>query len=215
MMHTSSFMPTETTATVFLVDDDASVRAAVQDLLESVGLNVHGFAATADFVQHWQVQPVKGPACLVLDIRMPGQSGLDFQKTMAQWNMHLPVIFVTGHGDVPMSVQAMKHGALEFLTKPFREQDLLDAIQQAIGVDQVRRVQTDALQALKSMWAQLSAGEQAVVRGVVAGQLNKQIAADLGVSEVTVKVRRGQAMRKLQIRSVAELVRLLDRLDGA
>ena len=207
--------PSSSRATVFVVDDDASVRASVQDLLESVGLHVYGFATTADFVLHLQTQPPVGPACLVLDIRMPGQSGLDFQKSMAQLGVHLPVIFVTGHGDVPMSVQAMKHGALEFLMKPFREQDLLDAIQKAINIDQAHRVQVSEHQALQSQWQQLTPGEQAVVRGVVAGQLNKQIAADLGVSEVTVKVRRGQAMRKLQLRSVADLVRWLDRLDAS
>lgn len=201
-------------ATVFVVDDDAAVRAALQDLLESVGLQVHGFGSTVDFVQHWQAHPLSGPACLVLDIRMPGQSGLDFQRAMAQWGVALPVIFVTGHGDVPMSVQAMKHGALDFLTKPFREQELLDAIQQAIALHRTQRAQAQEAQAVQQRWALLTPGEQAVVQGVVAGQLNKQIAGDLGVSEITVKVRRAQAMRKLQVRAVADLVRLWDRVQS-
>lgn len=200
-------------AMVYVVDDDASVRAAIEDLLASVGLAARGFGSTANFVAHWRQAPDDLPACLVLDIRMPGQSGLEFQRQMQQLGMALPVIFVTGHGDIPMSVQAMKGGAIEFLTKPFRDQDLLDAIQQGIEGDRARRAQAGALESLRVQWDSLSTGEQDVVRGVAAGRLNKQVAAELGVSEITVKVRRAQAMRKLQVRTLAELVRVVDRLD--
>ena len=203
---------TDGAAMVYVVDDDASVRAAIEDLLASVGLQTQGFGATADFVAHWHQHGGSAPACLVLDIRMPGQSGLDFQRQMQAQGVQLPVIFVTGHGDIPMSVQAMKGGAIEFLTKPFRDQDLLDAIQQGIACDCARRVQAAAVQSLQTQWESLTQGEQDVVRGVVAGQLNKQVAATLGVSEITVKVRRAQAMRKLQVKTLAELVRVVDRL---
>lgn len=198
---------------VYVVDDDASVRAAIEDLLASVGLQAQGFGATADFVAHWRQHGDSAPACLVLDVRMPGQSGLDFQRQMQTLGVQLSVIFVTGHGDIPMSVQAMKGGAIEFLTKPFRDQDLLDAIQQGIAHDRDRRAQAGAAQSLQAQWGGLTQGERDVVRGVVAGQLNKQVAAALGVSEITVKVRRAQAMRKLQVKTLAELVRAVDRLD--
>ena len=204
--------PPSCAAMVYVVDDDASVRAAIEDLLASVGLAARGFGSTADFVAHWRQSPDEAPACLVLDIRMPGQSGLEFQRQMRQQGMALPVIFVTGHGDIPMSVQAMKGGAIEFLTKPFRDQDLLDAIQQGIGRDRARREQAGALGSLRAQWDSLSSGEQDVVRGVAAGRLNKQVAAELGVSEITVKVRRAQAMRKMRVRTLAELVRVVDRL---
>lgn len=203
----------EAPALVYVVDDDASVRAAVEDLLASVGLCVAAFGATRDFLAHFESSPPQGPACLVLDIRMPGQSGMDFRRQMLEQDLRLPTIFVTGHGDIPMSVEAMKTGAIEFLTKPFRDQDLLDAIQQGIALDRQRRERDAAGQALRERWQSLSRGEQDVVIGVVRGQLNKQVAADLDVSEITVKVRRAQAMRKMQVRTLADLVRALERLE--
>lgn len=203
----------EAEALVYIVDDDPSVRAAIEDLLASVGLCVRAFGATREFLDHWQRQPPQGPACLVLDIRMPGQSGMDFRRQMLELGLKLPTIFITGHGDIPMSVEAMKTGAIEFLTKPFRDQDLLDAIQQGIALDRQRRALDAGQQALHACWQSLSPGEQEVVVGVVRGLLNKQIAADLGVSEITVKVRRSQAMRKMQVRTLADLVRALERLD--
>ena len=199
--------------TVYVIDDDASVRAAIEDLLLSVGLAVSAFGATRDFLAHLEQSPPQGPACLVLDIRMPGQSGMEFRRQMLEQGLRFPTIFITGHGDIPMSVEAMKTGAIEFLTKPFRDQHLLDAIQQGIALDRQRRAQDAQLQELRQRWESLSGGEQAVVTGVVRGLLNKQIAAELEVSEITVKVRRAQAMRKMQAGSLAELVRVLERLD--
>lgn len=199
--------------TVYVIDDDASVRAAIEDLLLSVGLAVSAFGATRDFLAHLELSPPEGPACLVLDIRMPGQSGMEFRRQMLEQGLRFPTIFITGHGDIPMSVEAMKTGAIEFLTKPFRDQHLLDAIQQGIALDRQRRAQDAQLQELRQRWESLSGGEQAVVAGVVRGLLNKQIAAELEVSEITVKVRRAQAMRKMQAGSLAELVRALERLD--
>lgn len=204
-------------ARVYVIDDDASVRAAIEDLLASVGLAAQGFGSTAAFLAHWRQADAAGdgtPACLVLDIRMPGQSGLEFQRQMQELGMALPVVFITGHGDIPMSVQAMKGGAIEFLTKPFRDQDLLDAIQLGLGRDRDQRAQAQAQALRRARWDSLSPGEQAVVRGVAAGRLNKQIAADLGVSEITVKVRRAQAMRKMQVRTLAELLRVADPFCG-
>jgi len=201
--------PADATAIVYVIDDDASVRAALQDLLASVGLAAQSFDSVQGFLAHYD--PASHPAaCLVLDVRMPGQSGLEFQRCMHAHGVHLPVVFVTGHGDIPMSVQAMKHGAIEFLTKPFRDQELLDAIHQGIAQDRAR-LQQDAIQAERhTRWQSLNDGERAVVQGVAQGRLNKQIAHQLGVSEITVKVRRAQAMRKLDVRSVAELVRFHD-----
>ena len=199
--------------TVYVIDDDASVRAAIEDLLLSVGLAVSAFGATRDFLAHLEQSPPQGPACLVLDIRMPGQSGMEFRRQMLEQGLRFPTIFITGHGDIPMSVEAMKTGAIEFLTKPFRDQHLLDAIQQGIALDRQRRAQDAQLQELRQRWESLSGGEQAVVTGVVRGLLNKQIAAELELSEITVKVRRAQAMRKMQAGSLAELVRVLERLD--
>jgi len=200
---------------VYLIDDDASVRSAIADLLASVGLASLTFASTHDFLVYWQSSPLQDAACLVLDIRMPEQSGLEFQKQMQVLGIRLPVIFMTAHGDVPMSVQAMKAGAIEFLTKPFREQDLLDAIQHALALNRRQRASAARAQQLRERWQSLSAGEQAVARGVVRGQLNKQIAFDLGVSEITVKVRRAQVLRKMQVRTLADLVRALEGLAGA
>lgn len=200
-------------ALVYVVDDDASVRAAVEDLLASVGLATQAFGATRDFLEHWTHSPPRGPACLVLDIRMPGQSGMEFRRQMLELDLRLPTIFITGHGDIPMSVEAMKMGAVEFLTKPFRDQNLLDAIQAAIAQDRERRALDAAEEVLRERWQSLSRGEQLVLIGVVRGQLNKQIAGDLEVSEITVKVRRAQAMRKMQAKTLADLVRALERLE--
>jgi len=209
-MHTNqSTHPADDAAIVYVIDDDASVRAALQDLLASVGLAAQSFDAVQGFLAHYDPAS-QTPACLVLDVRMPGRSGLEFQRRMHTHGVHLPVVFITGHGDIPMSVQAMKHGAIEFLTKPFRDQDLLDAIHQGIAQDRVR-LRQDAVHAERQLrWRSLNDGERAVVQGVAQGLLNKQIAHQLGVSEITVKVRRAQAMRKLDVRSVAELVRLHD-----
>ena len=196
---------------VYVVDDDPSVRAALEDLLASMGLQVRAFASTQAFLAH----PMdEAPACLVLDVRMPGQSGLEFHRTMASHGLHLPVVFITGHGDIAMGVNAIKEGAIEFLAKPFRDQELLDAIHRGIGIDRQRRREGEALDALRQRWETLSAGEREVVAGVVRGRLNKQIAADLGVSEITVKVRRAQVMRKMGARTLVDLVRIHDRLHA-
>ena len=185
------------------------MRKALVDLLTSVDLNVISFGSTKAFLEHGLAD---APACLVLDICMPGQSGLDFQREMTRLGFRLPVIFITGHGDIEMSVRAMKDGAIEFLTKPFRDQDLLDAIHQGIRNDTLRRAEDDLTAELRGHWLGLTAGEQDVMRLVVRGLLNKQIAAALGVSEVTVKVRRGQVMRKMQAGTLADLIRIWDRL---
>lgn len=200
---------TEPEPVVYVVDDDASVRAALEDLLASMGLQVRGFPSTQAFLA---APREDAPGCLVLDVRMPGQSGLEFHRQMAGHDLHLPVVFITGHGDIAMGVNAIKDGALEFLTKPFRDQQLLDAINKGIAHDRLRRSEHAERSALQAHWAALSVGEREVVQGVVGGRLNKQIAADLGVSEITVKVRRAQAMRKLGARTLVDLVRLYDRL---
>ncbi|MDA8450527.1 response regulator transcription factor [Acidovorax sp. NCPPB 3859] len=194
---------------VYVVDDDPSVRAALEDLLASVGLRVRGFASPRDFLAHGLAD---APGCLVLDVRMPGQSGMDFHRQMVELGIALPVVFMTGHGDIAMGVEAMKNGAIEFLTKPFRDQSLLDAIQNGIQKDRARRVHEAQASVLRERWGALNAGEQDVVRLVVQGLLNKQIAAQLNISEITVKVRRGHAMRKMQAGSLAELVKLTGKL---
>lgn len=197
---------------VYVVDDDKSVRDSVEDLLASVGLRSMLFASTQEFAR--SARP-DAPACVVLDIRMPGLSGLDFQEEMAKLDIPLPVVFITAHGDIPMSVRAMKAGAVEFLTKPFREQDLLDAIQQGLTRDRARRRESGVMAELERRYASLSDGEREVMDLVVSGLLNKQVAARLGVSEVTVKVRRGQVMRKMGAGSLADLVRFAERIHGA
>lgn len=196
---------------VYIIDDDQSLREAIEDLLHSVGLQAVSFASVLQFLDAGQQD---APSCLVLDIRMPGMSGLDFHREMDKWDVHLPVIFITGHGDIPMSVRAMKQGAVEFLTKPFREQDLLDAIHQALALDRENRAVRNNYQILRTRYASLNDGERDVVQQVVAGLLNKQIAAELGVSEITVKVRRAQAMRKMQATSLPELVRMIGQLQA-
>ena len=197
---------------VFIVDDDPSVREALADLLASVDLEARCFASVAQFLV---AEQPSGPTCLVLDVRMPGQSGLEFQKDMGAKDLRMPVIFITGHGDIEMSVRAMKNGAIEFLTKPFRDQDLIDAIQEGLKRDRARLEADGAHADLHRNWHSLSPGERQVMVMVGRGLLNKQIAGELGLSEITVKVRRGHAMRKMQAKSLADLIRMLDRLGSA
>lgn len=203
---------TEERAVVFVIDDDASAREALESLVRSVGLDVRSFGSTREFLQSNRPD---APACLVLDVRLPGASGLDFQHEMASSNINLPIIFVTGYGDIPMSVRAMKAGAIEFLSKPFRGQDLLDAVQVAIEQNRARRRDAALAEGLRKCYESLTAREREVMALVVTGRLNKQIAADLNVSEVTVKVHRGQVMRKMRATFLAELVRMADKLGIA
>jgi FixJ family two-component response regulator len=203
---------TEERAVVFVIDDDASAREALESLVRSVGLDVRSFGSTREFLQSNRPD---APACLVLDVRLPGASGLDFQHEMANSNIDLPIIFVTGYGDIPMSVRAMKAGAIEFLSKPFRGQDLLDAVQVAIEQNRARRRDAALAAGLRKCYESLTAREREVMALVVTGRLNKQIAADLNVSEVTVKVHRGQVMRKMRATFLAELVRMADKLGIA
>jgi FixJ family two-component response regulator len=200
---------TEEHPVVFLIDDDPSVRDALKSLLRSVGLEVRAFGSAQEFLRSKRPD---APGCLVLDVRLPGPSGLDFQRDLAESNIPLPIIFITGHGDIPMSVKAMKAGAVEFLTKPFRDQELLDAIQQGIEQDRVRHQETAILADLQERYRALTPRERDVMTRVVTGRLNKQIAADLDLSEVTIKVHRGQVMRKMLAKSLAELVRMADKL---
>jgi FixJ family two-component response regulator len=195
--------------TVFIVDDDAQMRQSLKNLIRSVGLRVELFASAQEFVQS---QHPDGPSCLVLDVRMPGLSGLDLQKQASEAGLEIPIIFITGHADVPMSVRAMKAGAVEFLTKPFRDQDLLDAIQQALARSRKAREQLAAIEELRRRFASLTPREREVMAGVVAGLLNKQIGAELGTSETTVKIQRHQVMEKMGAGSLPELVRMADRL---
>ena len=200
---------TEIEAFVFIVDDDASMRESLKNLIRSVGLRVELFASAQEFLQSKRPDV---PCCLVLDVRLPGLSGLDLQKRTTEAGMEIPIIFITGHGDIPMSVRAMKAGAVEFLTKPFRDQDLLDAIQQALERDRQARDQRAALDELRDRFASLTSREREVMERVVAGLLNKQIGAELGTSETTVKIYRHQVMEKMGAGSLAELVRMADRL---
>ena len=202
----------EDKAIVFVVDDDPSMRRSLESLLRSVGHDVRLFSSAPEFMR---AQREDAPGCLVLDVRLPGMSGLAFQQELTKAGVALPIIFVTGHGDVPMTVRAMKAGAAEFLTKPFDDQVLLDAVHAAVERDRVRRREDAGLAALRSRYDQLSERERQVMGHVVAGRVNKRIAAELGLSVVTVKVHRGQAMRKMQAKSVAELVRMADRLGIA
>ncbi|MCZ3377398.1 MULTISPECIES: response regulator transcription factor [Rhizobium] len=195
--------------TVYVIDDDPSVRDGLDSLLRSVGYDTHGFASPRDFLASPRSE---GPACIVLDVRMPDASGLDFQDELARAGYTIPIIFLTGHGDVPMSVRAMKAGAVEFLLKPFREQDLLDAIRQALEIDRARLRKQAAEVDLHERFSTLTSREREVMALVARGLLNKQIAAEIGLSEITVKVHRGQAMRKMRADSVADLIRMADNL---
>ena len=201
-------------STVFVIDDDPHLRASVGRLLRSLGLDAQLFASISDFLSHVRSAgcPPDVPTCLVLDVRLPGESGLDFQRELAAANKELPIIFITGHGDIPMSVQAMKGGAIEFLTKPFRDQDLLEAIQLGLSRDRTRRENEKALAALRERFELLTPRERAIMIQVAQGRLSKQIAGDIGIAEATVKVHRSRLMHKMKARSLPELSRMADKL---
>lgn len=194
---------------MIVIDDDSNVREALGSLLRSVGLRANLYGSVLEFLKAGRSD---GPTCLVLDVRLPGQGGLDFQTELSKAGMHVPIIFITGHGDIPMSVRAMKGGAIEFMTKPFRDQDLLDAIHLGLDRDRAQRKQQDAMALLRVRFSSLTQREREVMGFVVAGRLNKQIAGDIGISEVTVKVHRGNVMRKMEAASLADLVLMSERL---
>jgi FixJ family two-component response regulator len=195
--------------TVLIIDDDESVREAIRSLVRSVGLQAEGFESPHEFLRRG---PPAGPSCLVLDVSLPGLSGLDFQEELTRAHVEIPIIFITGHGDIPMSVRAMKAGAVEFLTKPFRDHELLDAVQQALERDRARHQRASEIAILQERFRTLSERERQVMRLVVAGRPNDEIAAQLGTAEITVKVQRGQVMRKMQAESVSDLVSMAERL---
>jgi FixJ family two-component response regulator len=199
----------QTDATVFVVDDDAPMRESLKNLIRSVGLRVELYSSAQEFLQSNRPDV---PSCLVLDVRLPGLSGLELQRRTAEAGMEIPIIFITGYGDIPMTVDAMKAGAVEFLVKPFRDQDLLDAIQQALERDRKARDQRAALEGLRSRFASLTPREREVMARVVAGLLNKQVGVELGMSETTVKIHRHQVMEKMGAGSLPDLVRMADRL---
>jgi RNA polymerase sigma factor (sigma-70 family) len=199
------------TPVVFIVDDDPSVRSSLKFLISTVGLEVESFDSADSFLHG---KPPDAPSCLVLDVRLPGLSGLDFQCELAARNIRIPIVFITGHGDIPMSVRAMKAGAVEFLTKPFRDQDLLDAIRIALERDRARREQEKEVKELQQRFESLTPREREVISMVVSGMLNKQIAGQLGTAENTVKVQRSRAMEKMHAQSLADLIRMIEKLKG-
>ena len=199
-------------AIVYIIDDDVSVREGLEDLLQSVGLAARSFGSTQDFLKSSRADV---PGCIILDVRLPGQSGLEFQRVLADAGIHLPIVFISGHGDIPMSVRAIKSGAIEFLTKPFGEQQLLDAVQTGLERDRARRRDVDAAAGIRERFESLTPREREVFALAVSGLANKQIAAELELSVMTVKVHRGQITRKMQAKSLVELVRMADRLGIA